>query len=107
MTFLRFSPAAGLLALLLVPAAAAVPLDARTPVGDVRAGAGSDLDRLSEVPQWASEGGSAAEPARGALAGGGAPTPGTPPPAIPVDGGLVALAVAGAAYAARRLRARR
>ena len=97
MTLLRFSLAAGLFVLLLAPAA---PLAAR---------AGSDLDRLSSVPSWASGSRAAAPDAAGDDAFVVPPVPGggTAPNPVPVDVGLVGLAAAGAAYAARRLRARR
>ena len=62
------------------------------------------------VPSWAAPSG--AEPDRAtAMASppdpGGPPgTPGTPTQSVPLDGGLGLLALAGGAYAARRLRQR-
>ena len=74
---------------------------------------GSDLDRLSESATFSS---AASDPAPQPLAGRicngvetGSTAPCPPPdaPPVPLDGGLSLLAVAGAAYAAKRLRARR
>ena len=57
------------------------------------------------VPKWAEPGtGVSAAPADNL--GGGPPPPPPPPPQVPIDGGLGLLAVAGGAYAARRLRRR-
>ena len=81
----------------------ASPLVASAAPGD------SDLDRLSETSTYASPetdplpiGG---EDAVGPC--GNAPCPPADAPPVPLDGGLSLLAIAGAAYAAKRLRARR
>ena len=78
------------------------PLDA--------APSGGSLDRLSEVPSWASPSAAAPSAAPSATASRGGmvdpPTPGGVPAAIPVDGGLALLAAAGLGYGVRRLRRR-
>jgi hypothetical protein len=56
------------------------------------------------LPSWAAPSPSDA-PAENM--GPGAPPPPPPPPPVPIDGGLSLLALAGAGYAARRLRGRR
>ena len=90
------------LVLLLSPLAPAA-LDA--------APSGGSLDRLSEVPSWASPSAASPSAAPSATASRGGmvdpPTPGAAPAAIPVDGGLALLAAAGLGYGMRRLRARR
>ena len=91
----------------LVVALVLLPLSARAAPGD-----GSDLDRLSETSAYA---GPEADPSPvgGEDAIGACGTPGNAPcppldaPPVPLDGGLSLLALAGAGYAARRLRARR
>ena len=69
-------------------------------------GEGSDLDRLSSTDGIL---GGASRKAAPSTETQDALPPGTPAPApsVPVDGGLVLLAVAGAGFAARRFRARR
>ena len=68
------------------------------------------LDRLSEVPSWASPSAASPSAAPSATASRGGmvdpPTPGAVPAAIPVDGGLALLAAAGLGYGMRRLRRR-
>ncbi len=61
------------------------------------------------VPSWASPSASAVAPAGQAsnFGPGGPPPPPPPPPPVPLDGGLTLLAVAGAGYATKKLRARR
>jgi hypothetical protein len=56
-----------------------------------------------EVPDWAAPVTPAAPAADAALL---PPDPPAPPPPVPLDGGLGLLALAGAGYAARRLRQR-
>ncbi|HEX8385455.1 MAG TPA: hypothetical protein VF576_04685 [Rubricoccaceae bacterium] len=58
------------------------------------------------LPDWAAPAAPAA-PAGTAAMGGGPPDPPPPPPAVPLDGGLSLLALAGAGYATKKLRARR
>ena len=67
---------------------------------------GSDLDRLSETGAVLR---SEVQPEAPGPLDEFAPPPGPPPDAapVPLDGGLSLLALAGAGYAARRLRARR
>ncbi len=58
------------------------------------------------LPDWAAP--SAAAPALPTdNFGPGPPPPPPPPPPVPIDGGLSLLAIAGAGYAAKKLRARR
>jgi hypothetical protein len=61
--------------------------------------------QAQSLPEWAAPSGAGAAPAE--QLGPGAPPPPPPPPPVPIDGGLSLLALAGAGYAARRLRARR
>jgi len=56
------------------------------------------------LPNWAAP---APADAPAEVLGPGAPPPPPPPPPVPVDGGLSLLALAGAGYAAHRLRNRR
>ena len=57
------------------------------------------------VPDWAAPGGGVATaPQSDARAGNHVPDPPTTPPQVPIDGGLGLLALAGGAYAVRRLR---
>lgn len=56
------------------------------------------------VPDWAAAPSSDASAEAEANKGPGPPPPPPPPPGVPVDGGLALLALAGAGYAARRLR---
>ena len=65
------------------------------------------------VPDWAEPSGGVATEAPSNSGGGGGPPlppgcsggpPCTPPPQVPIDGGLSLLALAGGAYAVRRLR---
>ena len=58
------------------------------------------------LPDWASPSAASATPAA-PLAEVAPPTPPGPPPPVPVEGGLVLLAIAGAGYATKKLRARR
>ena len=57
------------------------------------------------VPDWASSSTSTSEASEDNF-GPGPPPPPPPPPNVPLDGGLGLLALAGAGYAARRLRQR-
>jgi hypothetical protein len=71
---------------------------------------GSSLDRLSSTENVGSSGEMlAASPASGSGGTADAVPPPPPPdaPPVPIDGGLSLLALAGAGYAAKRLRARR
>ena len=56
------------------------------------------------VPDWAAPSGGVATEAPSNSGGGGPPPPPTTPPQVPIDGGLGLLALAGGAYAVRRLR---
>ena len=59
------------------------------------------------VPDWAQSSEGTAMQAQGTenmAAGGGPPAPPPAPPPVPIDGGLALLALAGGAYAVRRLR---
>ena len=58
------------------------------------------------VPDWAAPSGGVATEAPSNSGGGGPPNPPTTPPPVPIDGGLGLLALAGGAYAVRRLRKR-
>ena len=86
-TPMRFLSVLALLALPLV--ASAAPSD-------------GPLDALSETPGF-----ERAAPPAGVPDEVAAPAPGGAPTQVPLDGGLSLLALAGAGYAARRLRARR
>ncbi|HEX8297704.1 MAG TPA: hypothetical protein VF594_00975 [Rubricoccaceae bacterium] len=82
------------------------------PVSAIAApGEGSDLDRLSETSAYARpEADTSPVGGTDELAPcgpGSAPCPPQDAPPVPLDGGLSLLALAGAGYAARRLRARR
>ena len=59
------------------------------------------------LPDWAAPSGSSTPVASDAGFGPGPPPPPPPPPPVPIDGGLSLLALAGAGYAAHRLRNRR
>ncbi len=59
------------------------------------------------VPSWASPSASAVAPTEQATNMMPPPNPPTPPAPVPLDGGLTLLAVAGAGYATKKLRARR
>ena len=68
-------------------------------------GEGSDLDRLSSTDEiLGADRAPATQPETFDVA-----PPGPPPnaPPVPIDGGLTLLAIAGAGYAARRLRAKK
>ena len=70
---------------------------------------GATVVSAQQVPEWASsppEAESTTEP-RDIRRGPGPPPPPPPPPPVPIDGGLGLLALAGAGYAAHRLRGRR
>ncbi|MEM6326560.1 MAG: hypothetical protein AAF791_05525 [Bacteroidota bacterium] len=71
---------------------------------------GATAVAAQQVPSWA-ESGSTAETSEAPVAeermGPGPPPPPPPPPGVPIDGGLGLLALAGAGYAAHRLRRRR
>jgi hypothetical protein len=75
----------------------------------------SDLDRLSNTENFRGRPDSDAAPTsptggricNGVETGNNAPCPPPDAPPVPVDGGLSLLALAGAGYAAKRLRARR
>ena len=59
------------------------------------------------LPDWASPSASAAPALPADNFGPGPPPPPPPPPPVPIDGGLSLLALAGAGYATKKLRARR
>lgn len=58
------------------------------------------------TPDWASPAAPVAPDASAKTLGPGPPPPPPPPPPVPVDGGLTLLALAGAGYATKKLRAR-
>ncbi len=58
------------------------------------------------VPDWAAPGGGVVTEAQSNPGGGSPPPPPEVPPQVPIDGGLTLLALAGGAYAVRRLRKR-
>ena len=58
------------------------------------------------LPDWAAPSAASAVPAA-PLSEFAPPTPPPPPPPVPIDGGLTLLALAGAGYATKKLRARR
>lgn len=58
------------------------------------------------VPDWARSADGTVAQAPDAFGGGDPPPPPPPPPQVPIDGGLGLLALAGGAYAVRRLRGR-
>jgi len=63
--------------------------------------------QAQSLPDWATPSGPDQTPAASSSFGPGAPPPPPPPPPVPIDGGLSLLALAGAGYAAHRLRSRR
>ena len=75
-------------------------------VASASPGEGSDLDRLSGTDAVLSAPSPSETPGTSDAAG---VPPGPPPdaPPVPLDGGLSLLAIAGAGYAAKKLRARR
>ncbi len=58
------------------------------------------------LPDWAAPSGGVATEAQSNPGGGSPPPPPDVPPQVPIDGGLTLLALAGGAYAVRRLRKR-
>jgi hypothetical protein len=66
----------------------------------------ASAESVQNLPDWAAPSAQAPAPAADATSL-LPPDPPAPPPPVPVDGGLTLLALAGAGYAAKRLRARR
>lgn len=73
------------------------------PLGSARAQSSGDYSRDLDLPSWASPSAPAASDASTGCGACAPPAPPAAPEQVPVDGGLIWLAAAGAGYAARRL----
>ena len=68
---------------------------------------GTTAAAAQTLPSWAAPSDAPTAPAPESELGPGPPPPPPPPPPVPIDGGLGLLALAGAGYAAHKLRKQR